>query len=156
MNYTTAVFLINKNVRAIVATYEHGDSAPKTIFKTLDQTIKSGDFVIVPTDTRHKMTVVKVMDTDVDFDIDQMAPMHWIIGKVDTVGFDSVQSQEQDAIKQIKSAELRKKREDLRNNMFADHVETLKSLQIADMNGDKAAAVEPPVTPPTPQPIPEF
>lgn len=136
MNYTTAVFLINKHVRAIVATYEATDSAPRTTFKTLDETIAVGDFVVVPTDTRHKMTVVKVIDTDVDVDFDAPAKMDWIIGKVDREEYETHLKQEGEAITAIKSAELRKKREELAKSMFANNVEALKALPIAAMNGD--------------------
>lgn len=77
MNYSTAIFLINKDVRAIAVTYEKIDmnqdttkmkfSAPylsggklptgATVFKTMDPKVKVDDYVTVPTDTRHGMTV---------------------------------------------------------------------------------------------------
>lgn len=136
MNYTTAVFLINKNVRAVLATYEAEDAAKRTVFKTLDQTLKVGDFAIVPTDTRHKMTVVKIVETDVDVDFDNATPVAWIMGKIDRTEYDLTLAQEQEAIQVIKSAELRQKRDNLRKAMFADHVETLKALPIAVINGD--------------------
>lgn len=136
MNYSTSVFLINNHVRAVLATYEEGDSAKRTVFKTLDPDISEGDYVIVPTDTRHKMTVCKVVETDVDVDFDDPTPVGWIIGKVELTDHEKVLAQEAEAIKAIKSAELRQKREALRNAMFADHVETLKALPIAAINGD--------------------
>jgi hypothetical protein len=142
MNYSTAIFLINKNVRAVVATYEAPENSPRTIFKTLDQTIKVGDFIIVPTDTRHRMTVCKVVDADVDVDFDSATPMAWVIGKIDRSGFDQILDQEAVAITAIKSAELRTKREALRKAMFADHVETLRALPIAAINGDDKPATE--------------
>lgn len=136
MNYSIAVFLINKNVRAVMGTYESDDNAKRTLFKTLDESIAVGDFVVVPTDTRHKMTVVKVVEVDVDVDFDAPGPVQWVIGRIDRSGHDKVLAQEAVAVQAIKSAELRKKREDLRHAMFADHVETLKALPIAAMNGD--------------------
>ena len=69
MNYSTAIFLINNHARALKVTYE--DGANPEIVKTLDQTIKLDDYVVVETDTRHKMTVVKVVETDVDFDLEE-------------------------------------------------------------------------------------
>lgn len=39
MNYTTAIFLINKNARAMAVTYEAGDTASREIVKTLDPAI---------------------------------------------------------------------------------------------------------------------
>lgn len=139
MNYTTAVFLINKHVRAIQATYEAADNAPRTTFKTLDPEIGVGDFVIVPTDTRHKMTVCKVVECDVDVDFDSTVAMAWIIGKVDRAPHELTLSQEAQAVQAIKSAELRKKREDLAKSVLADKIADIKALPIAAMNGDHPA-----------------
>lgn len=141
MNYSTAVFLINKDVRAVVATYEAEDHAKRTTFKTLDQTIQVGDFCVVPTDTRHKMTIVKIVDVDVDVDFDRADQMCWIICPVDRDAYEKTLAQEQKAIQVVKSAELRKKRDELREAMFKDHVETLKTLEIAAIAGtsDEAA-----------------
>lgn len=141
MNYTTAVFLINSAVRAVICTYEAEDAAKRTMFKTLDKTIRTGDFVVVPTDTRHKMTVCKVVETDVDVDFDNPACVHWIIRKVDTAPYQTTLAQEADAIAAIKSAEKTKKRNELREAMMADVVE-LKALPITGI-------VEMPVAPET-------
>ena len=137
MNYSMAIFLINKNARAVFATYEADKGARQTAFKTLDGTIAEGDYVIVPTDTRHEMTVVKVVETDVDLDFDSSVEVNWIIGRVDRADHEKLLQEERAAIKQIKSAELRKKREDLRDAMFADHLESLKALPIVVINGDE-------------------
>lgn len=143
MNYSTAVFLINTKARAIKCTYDPERNAPPTTFKTLDETIAVDDYVVVPTDTRHKMTVVKVTEVDVDVDFDSNVQMQWIVGTVDRSGFETTLAEEADAITKIKSAELRKKRTDLRNNLLADYAQDLKTLPIAHMNGDS------PATPPT-------
>lgn len=133
MNYSTAVFLINKNLRAVTATYEAEENAKRTLFKTLDQTLTVGDFVVVQTDTRHKMTVCRITEVDVDVDFDSQTRVDWIVGKVDAKAHVETLAQEQAAIQAIKSAELRTKRETLRDSMLANHVEGLKTLAIADM-----------------------
>lgn len=140
MNYSTAVFLINKHVRAMNVTYEEGDGAKKTAFKTLDPDIKEDDLVVVETDTRHGFTVCRVVESDIDLDFDSNVPVRWIVGRVDLADHRLTLDQERDAIKAIKSAELRQKREKLRDAMFADHVETLKALPIAAINGDDEPA----------------
>lgn len=114
MNYSTAVFLINANVRAVLCTYEAEDHAKKTMFKTLDKSVRVGDLVVVPTDTRHKMTVCKVTDVDVDVDFDCATPVNWVVTKVDRAAHETTLSQEAEAIATIKSAETRKKRDELR------------------------------------------
>ena len=136
MNYTTAVFLINKHVRAVAGTYEAEDNAKRTTFKTLDETLAVGDFVIVPTDTRHKMTIVKIVETDIDIDFDSPAPVHWVIGRIDAKPYAEMLAHENQAINAIKAAELRKKRDDLRKTMLAEHLDAIKALPIAALNGD--------------------
>ena len=143
MNYSTAVFLINKHVRAILCTYEAEEKASRTMFKTLDDTIRVGDFVTVPTDTRHKMTVCKVVECDVDVDFDSGTQVAWIIGKVDRSAHERTLAEEAQAVQAIKSAETQRKREELRKSMMGNHVETLKALPIY-ANGDPA-----PTTPAT-------
>lgn len=137
MNYSAAIFLINKHARAILCTYDDEPGTKPTVFKTLDPAIVEDDFVVVETDTRHKMTVVKVVETDVDIDFDATATIRWIVGRVDRNAHDETLQQERAAIRAIKSAELRKKREGLRDALLADHVETIKALPIAAMNGDE-------------------
>ena len=132
MNYSTAVFLINDSVRCIAATYE--ESGKETLFKTLDAAIQVDDLVIVPTDTRHKMTVVKVTRVDVDVDLDASAHMDWIVDAVDDDGFKKVIDMEKAAIETIKSAEKRKKRDDMREAIFRDREEMLKGLQLTDLS----------------------
>lgn len=139
MNYSTAVFLINKNARAIRAIYEADEpvkKAPRETFKTFDQDIAVGDFVIVESNTRHNMTLVKVVEVDVDIDFDSSATMKWVVDVVDTTGHVAVLAKEDQAIQAIKSAELRKKREDLRAALILDQ-EALKALPLSAA-GDEA------------------
>lgn len=134
MNYSVAVFLINKNARAVRAIYEAdqpSNKAKRQLFKTFDSSIAVDDLVVVPTDTRHGFTVVKVVETDVDLDFDTTENVQWIVGRVDLANHAVRLQQEQAAIAAIKSAELRKKREELSKAMFADHAEQLKALPIA-------------------------
>lgn len=141
MNYSTALFLINPNTRAIMVTYEAEENAKRELVKTLNQDIALGDFVVVQTSTRHKMTVCKVVEVDVDFDMDSTAHVHWIIAKIDLTVAERLLALEADAIKKIKSAELRKKREDLRDALFKDKTAMLDKLEIASI-GEKPALAQ--------------
>lgn len=139
MNYSAAIFLINKNVRAVKCRYLPDDHNPTTrdpnnasIFKTLDQSVKPDDFVVVPTTTRHGMTVVKVTEVDVMPDLDAVGTDYkWIVQRVDSDAYDSLLKKEADAIAKIRSAEMRRKREDMAAALFKDHEETLKSIALA-------------------------
>ena len=147
MNYSTAIFLINPKVRAIAAIYEpdtDSRKAPRTIFKTFDQTISVDDYILVPTDTRHKMTVNKVVEVDVEPDLESSAHMSWVIGVVDRAMYEDVLKQEARAIDLMKAAEKTHAREELRKKMLAHVDETkLQALQIARMSGDGIEAIEP-------------
>ena len=136
MNYSTAVFLINKSVRAIKAAYEtdtQGNPTNISLFKTFNADIKPGDIVVVPTNTRVGMTCCRVTEVDVDFDIDQQKEITWVVDVVDHAEHERTLAEEQKAIAAIKSAELRKKREDLAKNLLADKLPELQSLSIANM-----------------------
>lgn len=134
MNYSTAVFLINKNVRAIACTYEKDTDAKKAdrvVHKSLDPDICVGDLVIVETDTRHGMTINRVAEVDVEPDLDSLVHMRWIVGRFDAADHERVKRQEDAAISAIKSAEKNKRREELAKALILDP-ERIKTLAIAN------------------------
>lgn len=142
MNYTTALFLVNKSVRAIVGIYEDDDNGkkvvPKTIFKTLDPTIQVGDFVLVPTNTRHKMSVNKVVEVDVEIDFEATTPIAWVISPpIDRSEYQRTVKLEETAIERIKSAEKRRRQDELRAALIKDNPE-LSYLALSDMGADPA------------------
>jgi hypothetical protein len=144
VNYSTAVFLFKQNVRAVLAIYESDAdklSPPRTMFKTFDKTLSIGEFVIVPTSTRHGMTVVKIVDVDVEVDFDSSAVVNWIIGRVDRTDYDKTVAMEAHAIKQIRDAEAKKKRDALRDSLLANSVGDLAALSFSPEAG--AASTSP-------------
>lgn len=147
MNYSTAIFLINPKVRAIAAIYEpdtDNRKSPRVIFKTFDQDISVGDYILVPTDTRHKMTVNKVVEVDVEPDLESHVQMSWVIGVVDRSMYEEVLGQEARAIDLMKAAEKTHAREELRKKMLAHVDETkLQALQISRMSGDGVETIAP-------------
>ena len=145
MNYSTAIFIVNNEARAVRCEYEPGGGNPQN-FKTLDASIKKDDMVVVPTSTRHGFTVVKVIETDVDVDLDAATEMKWVVAKVDKGRYDDLLAKEAAMIKTIKSAEVRKKREDMRAAIFKDQEETLKALPLAHYNGDAESTPSPAAT----------
>ena len=126
MNYSTAIFLINDTARIIGVTYERGRGGDETqgvdvkAYKTLDQSIKVGDYVVVPTTTRHEMTVCKVVEVDMDVDYDAPFEYKWIIDTVYCANIENIKRQEAAAIVKIKSAEKRRKRVELRKSLLDD------------------------------------
>lgn len=129
MNNSTIVLLINDSARAVRATYDDGNSP--SLFKTLDPTIAVDDLVVVQTNTRHGMTVVKVTEVDIDVDFDRSDDVKWIIQKVDKDAFKELLEQENEAIAAVHSAERRRKKEQLRASLFADHQDKINALSIS-------------------------
>ena len=92
-NYSKAIFLFAEDdARALLVDYQPKienagpDADPRhrdnwKMVKTLDPDIKKGDFVVVETDTRWGMTVVRVCETDVEPDLDEDEPIKWVVGK---------------------------------------------------------------------------
>jgi hypothetical protein len=151
MNYSTAIFLINDSTRLMKCEYDPDKPHNTQYFKTLDQTIEEGDFVIVQSSTRHEMTVVKVVGEDEDVDFDSNTRIDWIIGRIDLQDFKDLKRQEQEAIDAIKKAEKRRKRDELRAALFKDHEESIKELDLAKA-GSTLPAPDAPPPPPPPQP----
>lgn len=145
-NYSTAVFLLNNKVRAVLGIYKpdplnagmNGVQLEKRVmFKTMDPDIKKGDLVLVPSDTRHNITTFKITDVDVEVDLESSTKINWIVGVVDRTEYDQVIAMEASAIDRIKSAQTTKKRKELRDALMADvPVEEIKALPIAKFNGD--------------------
>ncbi|MFA7278787.1 MAG: hypothetical protein WC100_01720 [Sterolibacterium sp.] len=144
MNLSTAIFLINDNVRAVLATYEAGDSAKRVMFKTFDHTIKKDDIIVVPTsDThRHGMTTCKVVEVDVEVDFSSHIQIDWVIGKVELANAQNIKEQEEAALTAIRSAEKNKKKNELRAALEANIGVPVKSLSIAAIGVVDVPAVE--------------
>lgn len=137
MNYTSAIFLINDKVSAVKVSYElNMDGSPKGLytFKTFDTSLTKGDFVVVPTTTRHGMTICRVEEVGVDIDLtDETTQFKWIVGRVDRTNYDDILRKEASAIATIKNVEIKKQRDELRENLFSAYQEQLKQLPLASM-----------------------
>lgn len=137
MNYSTAVFLINDHVRAVMAVYEDGDRSK--MFKTLDASIKVDDYVVVPTDTRLKLTVCKIVEVDdVEPDFDSSVSVPWVVGKIAMEDHEALLAQEKEALDTIRQAEKRRKRDELKASIFAAQADKIKALPIATIGDDEA------------------
>ncbi len=133
MNYSTAVFLINDKVRAIKVSYDKAveGSLLKTItFKSLNSKIKVEDYVVIPTSTRHGMTVCQVEEVDVEPNFEQVPEMEWLVGVVDREDFEKTNKLEKEAITAIKGAEFKRRRRELRKDMLEDDEDAVKGLGI--------------------------
>lgn len=136
MENSKIVFLINDQVRAVKAVYEETANVAQKVyvFKTMDNSIRKDDMLIVETNTRHGFTVVKCVETDVDVNFEDPTELKWVVARVDLEDFNRVKAQEVDAIAAVKQAELRRKKAELRETMFKDHEESIKALALSTPN----------------------
>lgn len=134
MDASKIVFLINDQVRLIRVSYDtqplNAEKPTGYSFKTLDQSIKVGDYVVVETNTRHGLTVCKVEEVDLDVDFDDGISLKWAFQRVDSANIESIRAAETEAIAAAKRAELKRKRAQLREGIFAEHSEMLSELSL--------------------------
>lgn len=165
-NHSTAAFLLNSDVRGIKVEYER--SGTTYLFKSLDPTLKVGDLVVVPTkfeapvksayqsaaqaaaavqpERGQLFTVVKVVEVDVDPDYDGDVQYKWIAAKFDPSDYEKTLEREKDALMQVKRAEVRRRREELAGNIFADR-EAMKQIPFAKVEDPPKFGDDLPVSP---------
>lgn len=146
MNLSTAIFLVNKAVRPVRVSYDPDIKAhnnPDKLFKTLDESLKKGDMVVVPTNTRHGMTVCKVEEIDFRVNFDTHTQYDWIIGRVDVPAYESIIAQEKQVIDRIGKAEENRKRAELAAALG------LAEINLTDLDIINSTAALP--APPTPR-----
>jgi hypothetical protein len=137
MDASKVVFLINDQVRLIRVTYEKDDvpvlnsSKREYCFKTMDQAVQVGDYVVVETSTRHGLTVCQVSAVDLDVDFDDGVALKWAFQRVDSENVKSILASEEEAVAAAKRAELKRKRIQLRGEIFAEHGDMIAGLSLA-------------------------
>ncbi len=119
MNLSTAIMLVNESVRSVKVTYDtdYKNNNPNYFFKTLDPDLKVDDYVVIPTDTRHGMTVCKVAEIDFIVDFNAPTQFRWVVGKVDNKAYEDVLRQESIVVARMAKAEENKMRAELKANM---------------------------------------
>lgn len=144
MHDSNRIFLASDTVRAVKGIFETDvndqPTAKRELFKTFNAGLKAGDLVNVETGTRHKCSVVKIVEVDVDIDIESNEPTRWIIGKVDTSEYDKFQAMEAEMISEMKKAELKAKRDDMREKVMGRHADILQNSAIAQIGHETKSA----------------
>lgn len=143
MNYSTAVMLFNEDIRALRVSYDPKDllngEVKSYIFKTLDPDLKVDDFVTIPTNTRHNMTVAKVEEVEVEIDFDSDLEIKWIISRVPVKEYEAILEDEKVWISQMKKSQNRKKKEDIKKSMIEMYQADGASLETLAIAGRKPA-----------------
>jgi hypothetical protein len=146
MRPSLIIFVLNETVRGVRVAYEaDGAGYP---FKTMDQSIKVDDLVVIETNTRFNFTVGKVVEVDIEPDLDGAIDLKWIAQKVDAEAFNQLLAVETEAINAVNSAEKARKKDELRKSMFAHHEAKMSKLALVNLGSEEVVEqASPPATP---------
>lgn len=154
-NYSLAILVLEETVRCIAVSYDPNDTIyvpggkkpkPKTVsFKTLDQDLKPGDLVVVPTDTRHGFTVGKVEEVDLAVDFSSPEQMRWIATKFDVDEYEQILKREEELVGKVRNSNVNTARRQMQQALFEADPE-LAALKGTIQGG---APLPPPAAPPS-------
>ena len=118
MNYSTSIFLINDDVRALYVIFapdgsNDGNKQQRYMVKTFDRSVEAGDYVVVPSTMGHKLAIAKVTEVDVEVDFDSTTILPWVIQRVELNNFNEMVAQEEVAIKAIRDAHFLQRKKSL-------------------------------------------
>ncbi len=120
------ILIANPNVLIARCAYNEdkpGINTDVTAFKTLDTSIQPGDYVVIPTNRRHGMTVVRVKSVDPllksRYAIKGDDKLDWIIGKVDKSAYETLLKHEGDLIERFNALEIERERQELAKTHMA-------------------------------------
>ena len=139
MNFYTVLFLANPKCRAVRLAYEWCDENGKDVngkpvntdvFKTLDQTISVGDLVLGETQSRHRHAVYKVVEVDIEIDLEHSHYIPWVACKVDST-LSASRAMEDEMLTAIRRRDKEKKRADLAETMLKDYGDVIRNLQVS-------------------------
>jgi len=122
MHNDRKVLLINDDIKVIRSAYDAHEDASTTEFKTFNADLAVGDLILVPTGTRHKLAVNKIIEVDVKADWESSSPLPWVAGKVDNQEYVHCLAQEATILEAMKDADKNKRAKEIKQAMV-DSVE---------------------------------
>lgn len=128
MNYSTLAIILDEKVRLVRCVFS--DGGKEYLYKTLDDTIKVDDFVVVDYGIQLKdFKVVKVVEVDCVAELSEGIPYKWIVYKVELDKAKSVLKAEAKLVEEVRIQEIAVKRKQLKEAMgLGDIVGTLSLL----------------------------
>jgi len=116
-NLKAMVSALQSNMRTIKVSFTHGlhegsKSAGKLYtYKTRDESIKEGDWVVVFAANEYKVCYVHSVDLIPDIDVDAKSAYKWVVQKVDPTQYDLEMQTDQEAYQMLVEAEKKAQRE---------------------------------------------
>ncbi|PIR06658.1 MAG: hypothetical protein COV55_02790 [Candidatus Komeilibacteria bacterium CG11_big_fil_rev_8_21_14_0_20_36_20] len=127
LNKSLAIFLANEKVRAISVAFN--SMGKFYTYKTIDETIKVGDTVLV--EGKNGLTLVEVKTVDIQDTLDfenVNIEYAWIVQKVDKEAYETLKEKEQTLLKEINNLVLKGKKQQMLEILKANNVD-IKSLE---------------------------
>ena len=143
MNFNTAIFLVNDKCRGVTLAWEwcdhdgkaaNGQPVKTDLFKTFDPHVKKGDLVLGETQSRHKLCVYRVVETDVEVDLETTAYIPWIVERISGAALQRLRDMETEMVETIKRKDKERRRAELAQTMLKDYGEEIKNLAAATVD----------------------
>jgi hypothetical protein len=128
------LFIYDETATCIAVEYEPDGN--HVFMKTTDQSINVGDFVLIQTDTRHKLTVAKVKDVGITPDVESHTEIRWAYFKINKAAVDAILQDEAAKQAKIADAQRRAKRRQLAADLAAGDPELKEMMQVTDQSSD--------------------
>lgn len=128
MNLSASIMLVNEAIRPVRVEYDpdvyKNNTQVDNYFMTFDRDLKKDDLVIVPTKTRHKFTVVKVIEIDfaVDFHNSNIE-WRWVAGSVDLAQYNSILETDKKVRDRVAKGQENKMRGELKAAMGMERID---------------------------------
>lgn len=120
MHDSRTVFLLDDNIKCVSGKYDIGHNSSTEEFKTAIEGIEVGDYVVVPTDTRQKMTVVRIDEINIEPDLESDVKMDWVMCKVPKQAYDATMASEKTFVDRTRVAARIRKKEQLIKDLQID------------------------------------
>lgn len=128
MNLSASIMLVNEAIRPVRVEYDpdvlKNNTQVDNYFMTFDKALAAGDLVIVPTKTRHKFTVVKILEIDfaVDFHNSNIE-WRWVAGSVDLAQYNSILETDKKVRDRVAKGQENKMRGELKAAMGMERID---------------------------------
>ena len=138
------IFLISDDVIAVRGVYDpkgapdqsrYSADTPSSgeLFKTFITDLKEGDIVVVESGSRTGYSTIRVTEVNADFDFDSSESCRWITQRIDTEAHSDLRERERAAIGQVKDAQRKTQRAELRRQMLGgeDAAEAMDAIALS-------------------------
>jgi len=136
MHKSRNAFLLKDPPMCVLAAYDANKGADTEEFKTFDRAIQVDDYIVIPTNRRHHMTIVQVKEVDFEPDLESDLEVMWVIAKVDKTQYETTLESEKGFVQAARSAQRKRKRDQLAEDLLAD---VDANLLVIEHNGEARA-----------------